>query len=82
MYYIVVYYIYTQRRHKRMEEVFFTIRLKPAEAEKLAALAKETARSRGAVIRQLLKLADLPEARRILGVPLENEIKQNQETTK
>ena len=46
---------------------FFTLRLPPTEWAALDRLAKDTGRSKGAVIRRLLALAGLPEGRRLLG---------------
>ena len=46
---------------------FFTVKLPDADLARLESLAKETDRSKGAVVRQLLKLADIPEARQLLG---------------
>ena len=46
---------------------YFTVILKPAELPALDRLAKDTGRSKGAVIRRLLTLAGLPEGRRLLG---------------
>ena len=44
----------------------FTIRLKEDELIKLTVLAKEQGRSKGAIMRRLLAIADLPEARRLI----------------
>jgi len=49
----------------------FTVRLTPAERAKLQKLADESGRKPGNVLRRLLGLSDLPEARRILGLQAE-----------
>ena len=51
---------------KKRTTDYFTVRLKPAELEKLDRLAKESERSKGAVIRRLLAIAELPETKRLL----------------
>ena len=48
---------------------FVCVKLAPAEFSTLDRLAKETERSKGAIIRTLLTLANTPEARRLLGEP-------------
>lgn len=48
----------------------FAVRLQPVQLATLARLARETDRSKGAIIRRLLDLAEvLPEARQLLGDP-------------
>jgi hypothetical protein len=47
----------------------FTVRMKTIEMERLRDLANQTGRSRGAVMRRLLSLAETPEGRRVLGEP-------------
>jgi predicted transcriptional regulator len=55
---------------KTSREIYFTLRLTQQEAQHLTRLARETDRSRAAVMRRLLDLAAvLPEARRLLGDP-------------
>lgn len=46
----------------------FCMRLAPDEAAKLRRLASQTQRTRSAIIRRLLLVADLPEARQLLGI--------------
>lgn len=45
----------------------FSIRFEPQEYKTLDNLARETGRSKGGVVRRLIKLAELPEAKRLLG---------------
>lgn len=45
-----------------------TIRLHASELARLDRLAKMGDRNRSSVIRRLLNLADIPEARRLLGI--------------
>lgn len=54
---------------------FFCVRLPPPDLAKLDRLARETNRSMGGVIRQLLYLADSPEGRKLLGTK-EKEVQQ------
>jgi hypothetical protein len=47
----------------------FCVKLEPAEFLTLDRLAKETERSKGAIIRLLLARANTPQGRRLLGEP-------------
>ena len=54
----------------------FTVRMKTTEMKRLQDLANQTGRSRGAVVRRLLILAETPEARQLLGEPPQNHKQQ------
>ena len=50
-----------------MKEIFVTFRVSASECRQLDQLARATDRRRSEVLRRLLALASLPEARRLLG---------------
>ena len=51
------------------KNLFFTVKLQPAEMQALDDLAKATDRRRSEVFRRLLALANTPQGRRLLGEP-------------
>jgi predicted transcriptional regulator len=62
---------------KKRKTDFFAVRLKPAELATLDRLALETDRSKSAIVRRLIDLAEtLPDARRLLGEPNPSEIQK------
>lgn len=58
----------------------WSIRLDPAEREALERLARESGRTPAGVVRRLLTLAELPEARAILGLSVRDAIPQERIT--
>ena len=58
---------------KPNQKTTFSVELDALEASKLEKIALETSRSKGAVVRRLLSLADLPEAKILLGQSLPSE---------
>ena len=52
-----------------VEKANFSLVLGPAERTALIRLAEESGRTPASVLRRLISLADLPEARRLLGLP-------------
>lgn len=55
----------------------FSVRLTQAERERLQRIANDSGRSPANVVKRLLTLAELPEVKRLLGVPASDPMRES-----